>query len=315
MTSRVVPIAIAGAGPVAQTLGYLLTRRGSPVAVVASRTAAQAGNAARFIGNDVTPADYKALGRLAHPTLIAVTDTALPEVVRRIAATATTPSLALHTCGVAGPDVLAPLRQRGWSCGILHPMQTIPTRDHGITHVPGTTFGIGGDADAAAWANSLVERLEGRPLHIRPDAFALYHAAAVVAGNGMFAILEAASQLLQQAGVPRSQTLDALAPLARTSLANALLPDAPARLTGPVARGDLPTVRAHLDALRQHEYDEPSALAGQPLAATLYTALTAWLLVVARHRGGRSDSQHHIQQLIEAHVRGEGYEPSQSASS
>ncbi len=315
MTSPVAPIAIAGAGPVAQTLGHLLARRGCPVAAIASRSPIHAEQAARFIGEGVEVVDYDALGRLAHPTLIAVTDSALPDVVTRIAATATVPSLVLHTCGVAGPDALAPLREHGWSCGVLHPMQTVPTRDQGITQLPGAHFGIGGDEHATAWAGSLVERLEGRPLYVRPDAFALYHAGAVVAGNGMFAILEAAGQMLEQAGIPRATALEALAPLVHASLANALRPDAPDRMTGPVARGDIPTVRAHLDTLRQRLPHATSALTPQPPAAALYSALTTWLLLVARRRGHLSDAQRHIELLIAPHVRGEGYEPSESARS
>jgi predicted short-subunit dehydrogenase-like oxidoreductase (DUF2520 family) len=269
------PIAVAGAGPVAQSLGYLLACRGHAVNALASRSREHAERAARFVGADTTPLEYEDLGRLALPTIIAVSDSGLPEVARRMASAAATPSLVIHTCGVAGPDVLAPLRDRGWSCGVLHPLQTIPTREQGIEHLAGASFGIGGDPLAVDWAETLVRSLGGRSLRVRADGFALYHAAAVLAGNGTFALLEAATCLLGEAGVSREAALDALGPLCRSSLANALSSHADARLTGPVARGDVPTIQAHLTALSPFSRE----------ATDLYSTITTWLLRVARQQG------------------------------
>jgi len=282
------PIALAGAGPVAQSLGYLLSRRGHPVGAVASRSRAHAERAAHFIGSDTEMAEYEELGRRAMPTIIAVTDSGLPEVASRIASCAETPSVVIHTCGVAGPDVLDPLRERGWACGVLHPLQTIPTREQGCDHLVGASFGIGGDRLAVDWAETLVRALEGRPLHVKANGFALYHAAAVLAGNGTFALVEAATRLLAEAGVPRTEALSAIGPLCRSSLANALEPDGATRLTGPVARGDLPTVRAHLSGLSAFSQD----------AAALYSTVTTWLVSVARRRGLSPNISEQFDQLL-----------------
>lgn len=299
------PLAIAGAGPIAQSLGHLLARRGHVVVALASRSPGHAEEAARFVGAGVEPLDYRELGRRALPTIIAVSDTALPEVAGQIASTAAAPALVLHTCGVAGPDVLAPLRERGWSCGVLHPLQTVPSREQGIEHLVGAPFGIGGDSPAVAWAETLVRVLEGRPVLVRASGFALYHAAAVLAGNGIFALLDAATGLLVEAGVPREAAVDALGPLCRLSLANALGPAGGTRLTGPVARGDVSTISTHLAAL--------SPLGGE--AASIYRAVTVCLLQVARHRGLSPSAADQITHALAQQTHGEHDGSNQSASS
>jgi predicted short-subunit dehydrogenase-like oxidoreductase (DUF2520 family) len=282
-------VAIAGAGPVAQSLGYLLARRGHAVRAVASRSRAHAERAALWIGGGAEAVEYEDLGRLSLPTIVAVSDSALPEVARRMASTPGSSAIVVHTCGAAGADILEPLRALGWACGVLHPLQTVPTPEQGIHHLVGAVFGVGGDQAAVSWADALVQSLGGRSLRIRADRFPLYHAAAVLAGNGMFALLEAATSMMAEAGLADAEALDVLGPLCRSSLSNALLPDAAMRLTGPVARGDVATVEAHLAALSE----------STPEAAALYTTMSAWLLRVARQRGLRPGVAQELNDVLE----------------
>jgi predicted short-subunit dehydrogenase-like oxidoreductase (DUF2520 family) len=78
------------------------------------------------------------------------------------------------------------------------------------------------------------------------------------------------------AGASSPETaLQALAPLARASLENALAMGPAQALTGPVQRGDGSTVAAHLKALR-----------GMPgTVQALYRAAGLHTLVLARQRG------------------------------
>jgi predicted short-subunit dehydrogenase-like oxidoreductase (DUF2520 family) len=285
-------IAIAGAGPVAQSLGYLLARRGHAVKAVASRTHEHARQAALFIGGDTEAVEYEDLGRLALPTIVAVSDSALPEVARRMASTPGSSAIVVHTCGAAGSDVLGPLRNIGWACGVLHPLQTIPTPEQGVRHLAGAVFGVGGDRAAIRWAEALIDSLGGHPLRVRADRFPLYHAAAVLAGNGIFALLEAATAMLNEAGLADAEALDVLRPLCQSSLSNALMPDAALRLTGPVARGDVTTIESHLAALAE----------SRPDATALYKTVNMWLLRVARQRGLSPDVAQELNDVLNRRV-------------
>jgi len=298
----VASIAIAGAGPVAQSLGWLLSRSGYPVRAVASRTPERAAEAASFIGG-AEPASYEDLGRISLPTIVAVTDTALPDVAARIASATSRASIALHTCGANGPEVLSPLAERGWSVGVMHPLQSVPNREQGCSSLPEATFGVGGGEDAAAVASAMAAAIGGRVLRVRHDAFATYHAAAVVAGNGIFALFEAACAMMAAAGIDAANARGALAPLVRTSLANACEADRDRRLTGPVARGDAATIGRHVAALLAQRR-QVGPVGDAPDAALLYGALTSWLLPLAERRGLHPDLARSIRELARRSTHG-----------
>jgi len=270
-------LAIAGAGPMAQALGRVLHDRGLNVAAVASRSRERAERAARFIGPSVEFVTYEELPRVTRRILIAVSDRGIREVAERLAGSAGNEHIVLHTCGSQGPEALAALRRVGASCGVLHPLQTIPTPEAGAQALPGVPFAVGGDAAAASWAEELVALLDGVLLHVDADRFPLYHAGAVLAGNGAFAIVNAAADLFADAGIERGRALAALAPLCRRSLENALT-RGPEAITGPIARGDTVTLEAHQAALAA----EP------PEIVALYSAIKR---CIVRLRGAREDHE------------------------
>jgi len=268
-------IGIAGAGRVAQALGRLLRERGQSIAAVASRSAEHAASAAAFVGGGAQAVQYRELPRRVARIVIAVPDDAVGAVARMLAEAGMSGGMALHTCGTRGSEVLAVLAEAGVSCGALHPLQTVATPEQGVSALPGAAYAIDGEGEAAAWAGQLVKLLGGQLLRIPTACRPVYHAAAVMASNYIVALTGAAVILMEEAGVEEAAALRALAPLARTSLENALRHGPAAALTGPVERGDTGTVRMHL-----------AALAKAPLAvANLYRAAGLETLEIARRRG------------------------------
>jgi predicted short-subunit dehydrogenase-like oxidoreductase (DUF2520 family) len=163
----------------------------------------------------------------------------------------------------------------GVSCGGIHPLQTIRDASQGAAGLRSAAFAVSGDPQALTWAERIAAALSGHVLHIRPGARHLYHAAAVMASNYIAALMDSAEQLLLLAGVPEEDALGALAPLARTSLDNAVRLGALEALTGPVMRGDAATVAEHARALEGVERS----------VAELYRAAGLHALRMARRRG------------------------------
>jgi predicted short-subunit dehydrogenase-like oxidoreductase (DUF2520 family) len=91
--------------------------------------------------------------------------------------------------------------------------------------------------------------LQGRWIELRPGDKVLYHAAAVMACNYMVTLVKLATDLWQTFGVPTSEATRALLPLLRGTVNNIGNVGLPNCLTGPIARGDLGTIRKHLKAL------------------------------------------------------------------
>jgi predicted short-subunit dehydrogenase-like oxidoreductase (DUF2520 family) len=271
-------MAIVGTGRVAQAFGRLLADAGLPPLAVGGRTLVHAEHATLFISRTTKASSIAAIPSLADHVLIAVSDAAIRAVADELARGGMSGGVALHTSGAHGPELLDVLAARGVSCGVIHPLQTIADPTLGAAALRGATFGVSGNAAAIDWALQLVDAAEGIPLRIRANAFASYHAGAVMAGNAVIAAIDAAVVLLGAAGVEQRAALRAIGPLCLTSAQNALDIGPEAALTGPVQRGDAETVRAHVEALASCP----------PYVADLYRASGHALVEIAQ-RGGLAE--------------------------
>lgn len=282
-------IVIVGAGRVARALGRALRESGIGIAFVASRDGEHAREAADFIGAEA--ATFEQIAARATHLLIAVSDAAIEPVAVQLARGNV--RVALHTSGNYGPETLRPLAEAGVACGSIHPLQTIADPAEGAKALRGVAFGICGDLQAVAWAETLVHALDGRALRIEAEARPLYHAAAVMASNYITVLLDAARTLMSHAGVPADIALEALAPLARASVENAVRLGPVSSLTGPIVRGDASTVEAHMRAFAESHVEES--------IVNLYEAAGIAALQIAKQRGLPDD----ILERLERALRGE----------
>jgi predicted short-subunit dehydrogenase-like oxidoreductase (DUF2520 family) len=280
-------VAVVGAGRMAQALGRLLVRAGRPVVALAGRHPERTRAAAAFVG--APPAALADAPRLASRLLIAVSDDALTQVARTLAEAGMSDGAALHTSGAHGPEALAPLAQAGVCCGALHPLQTVPDPERGAAALEGAFFGVTAEGPAEAWALEIVQAARGVPLRIPAERRPLYHAAAVLAGNCLVGLVDAAVMLMSTAGVEQASALRALAPLVRTSAENALALGPERALTGPVERGDWRTLERHWKALAE----------APPSVRELYRACTRQLIALAARRGTAEAGLRRLEQLFE----------------
>lgn len=206
--------------------------------------------------------------------ILAVPDDRLEEVARGVASAGPAPPgcVAFHLAGALTTEVLAPLHAAGYAVGSLHPLQTVADPWSGADRLVGAAFAIAGEPEALAAARRLIRALRGTPLVVPPSLRPLYHAAAVFASNYFVALVAVAARLLKQAGIPDSEALPAILPLVRGTLDNLEHLGISAALTGPIARGDVDTVRRHLARL-------------SPRERTLYSALGLEALELAKAAG------------------------------
>lgn len=155
-------------------------------------------------------------------------------------------SVALHTSGSHTPAVLAPLSTMGFSVGGWHPLVPVAGVDPDVFR--GGAVGVSGEAAAVERGRRLAEAVSARPLAVQEGSHGRYHAAAVLASNGLVACLAAARDELE-AATGGAGSLDDLLPLARKALENVEERGLDGGLTGPVDRGDSGTVRRDLEGL------------------------------------------------------------------
>src|SRR5690606_24287151 len=100
-----------------------------------------------------------------------------------------------------------------------------------------------------------------------------YHAAAVFASNYLVTLAATAVRILREIGVPEEDALPALIPLMRGTLDNLEDLGLASALTGPIARGDLDTVRTHLARLSPDDRALYCALGRETLQLALAAGL------------------------------------------
>ncbi len=194
--------------------------------------------------------------------ILAVPDDVLHGVANEVAQMGPAPAgcVALHLSGALSTDVLGPLHGAGYTLGSLHPLQTVADPWSGVERLRGCAYAIAGEPGALAATRRLVATLDGRPMVIPPAMRPLYHAAAVFASNYVLAATAVVARTLAEAGIDEEEAIRATLPLMRGTMDNVEQLGLGAALTGPVARGDVDTVRLHLSRLSARERRLYSAL-------------------------------------------------------
>ncbi|MEO6323862.1 MAG: DUF2520 domain-containing protein [Thermoanaerobaculia bacterium] len=218
-------------------------------ALMACEVAASARSGRQTLAEGLPADDADA----ASVVILAVADGAIQPLAESLARSLSfgARAIVLHCSGVLDVSALESLHRQGCAVGSFHPLQTFPDKTERPAAFRGVTFGIEGDLEARAMARKLADRLEGFAVEIHPGTKALYHLAAVLAGNGAVGLIGAARDAMTAAGFERGQALAALGPLVLTSIEGALSRGPEAALSGPVSRGDDATLERHRAALRQ----------------------------------------------------------------
>ncbi|HSE10700.1 MAG TPA: DUF2520 domain-containing protein, partial [Nocardioidaceae bacterium] len=115
-------------------------------------------------------------------------------------------------------------------------------------------FGVTAEGDTEELAASLVADLGGSLIWVPEERRALYHAGLAHGANHLVTLVAQAMDLLRESGA--DDPAATLRPLLNAALDNALS-YGDAALTGPIVRGDVNTVRAHLADIAE---SSPSSL-------------------------------------------------------
>ncbi len=262
-------ITLIGAGNLAHALGPALRAAGYTIAAVAARETASSRRRAAMLAKSARAVAIPLAQATPDSDIIWIchTDDALEETARLLSRKpGWRGKIVFHSSGALTSNVLAPLKRAGAHVASFHPMMTfVPGTAPRLREVP---FAVEGDREAIAAARKIVRDLGAEVFVIEKRAKTLYHALGSFSSPLMVATLVTAERVGRAAGLGASQTRKLIAPILRQTFRNYQERGAAAAFSGPIKRGDLSTVRRHLQELKR-----------VPAAGEVYRALVKSALI------------------------------------
>lgn len=247
-------ISFLGAGALASGLARRLCERGVRVPEVLSRPAVESRRRAAALAREVgaVPGTMATAALACDVLLLAVPDAAIAgtakSLARRFARRAMRPRVVLHASGARDSSALAPLSALGIATGSAHPMMTFvaagPPPD-----LRGAYFALEGAPAAVRAGRSIARLLGALSFVLSPEKKPMYHAFGAMLSPMLAAELEAAANLGRRAGISPRVLRALMRPIVERTVANVLAEGAAHSFSGPLVRGDVDTVKAHLLAL------------------------------------------------------------------
>jgi predicted short-subunit dehydrogenase-like oxidoreductase (DUF2520 family) len=156
--------------------------------------------------------------------------------------------IVFHSSGALTSDDLAPLREQGAKVASLHPGMTFVRGP--APRMSGVAFAVEGDPAAVRVAKRIVRDLGGTTYAIDKRNKVLYHAFGSFASPLVVALMASLERVAKAAGIRPGDVKTMMVPLLRQTLQNYLQHDAASAFSGPLVRGDVATVRRHLEKLK-----------------------------------------------------------------
>lgn len=169
----------------------------------------------------------------------------------------------VHMSGAHSSECLKVLEIKGADVASLHPIQSIADVETAVKQLETSVFSIEGTQGALNSLIELLEKMQNTYFTIKSEQKTLYHMAACTVSNYLVTLVDAGLSMYESIGIDRETGYKALYPLIRGTVENLKHMDTKEALTGPIARGDINTVKAHLNAVHDKQLEDFYRYLGQ----------------------------------------------------
>jgi len=247
-------LAIIGTGVLGTSLGIALARRGYVIAGVADRRTGAARQASDLLGGVPHSTDAAQMARQADLILITTSDDAIADVCKTITAGGGIGNgdIVLHCSGALGSDSLVSARAHGASVASMHPIGVFADVETAVAHFSGIFYSLEGESGAVAEAEKMIADLGGFPLRVTPQQKMRLHIAACMVANYTATLMDMAASVMVHLSLSRNEVVRILLPLLAGVVRSLEESGLPRALTGPISRGDIATLRGHLETIGQN---------------------------------------------------------------
>ena len=283
-------IGFIGAGNVGGSLAVAMSNAGYPVTAVGSRAFASAQTFAGRISDCTAYENIQEVADRADFVFISTSDDAIKTVCDQVSWREG--QGVAHCSGAASGDQLQSAVDQGAAAGAFHPLQAFNSVENGVKAIPGVTFGIEGNDAIQSYLRGIASDIKGIPISLRPQDKVLYHVSGVLMGNLLAVLASVAASMWEKFDHTRDEGVRALSPMMPAVSSNLDSVGVPQAVAGPYVRGDIGTVRKHLEAV--------SSSAPEYLALYIELALVGLPFAVEKGALAPERSQE-IKELLESY--------------
>ena len=267
-------INIIGAGNVGKTIAHLFhTNQIATIKAVCNTSELSTMQALQFIGAGNYCSSITSLPA-ADITFIATNDASIAPCCVALSQNQhlQKDSTVAHFSGTLNSDVLEPLKKQRCHIASIHPMRSFINPTTSAGQYVGTYCAMEGDTLAISTLEPLFTAIGSLTYTIHKDKKSLYHAAGVFASNYVVALAQQALTCLTEAGLKKSLAMPIIHNLMQSVVANLGQASSPEQaLTGPIARGEIGVIKAHMQGIQD------------PVQKKLYTLLGRATLSLTSH--------------------------------
>ncbi len=277
-------IGFIGAGRVGFTLAKYMKLHGISVTGFYSRTREHSMEAAAFTDTLC----YETLDELVKDSdviFLTVSDRAVEEVYEGLKRLPLKGKILCHTSGAMTSKVFTDSLSIGVYGYSVHPIYAVSDKLTSYENFQNAFITIEGHEK---YRDELISLFSGMGLKtgvIGEEDKAKYHAAASIVSNMVCGIFDMAERLLMECGFSEKSAENALSGLFLDNAKGIVKRGAASQLTGPIERGDIDTVKKHLDTLSAQDREA-------------YKALAVLVLDLAKKKNGKGEAYEKLSRYI-----------------
>jgi predicted short-subunit dehydrogenase-like oxidoreductase (DUF2520 family) len=240
-------LAVIGAGKLAWSFVPALSEAGYNIISVISRDYSDAEELARSFNIPHYSDSVSDVPEDCEIIFLSVPDDQLNNIARQLSQSANSGKMYIHFSGVFSSDIIKDISSNAGLTASFHILQTFPSKKR--INIKNSYAAIEtGFKKAEEILYELAAELQLNAFIIPADKKTEYHLAAVFASNFLVANMHTASELFKLTG-SETDFNKCIAPIVEHTLSNIFSNGAVNALSGPVERGDLHTIKKHVDSL------------------------------------------------------------------
>ncbi len=244
---------IIGAGRVGATLTFQLVQKGFSVISVVEKDRSRIDYLKKefkwsFLKSSITPA----MINNSNVIILTVQDSQIKKITKRLAKYKINweGRIILHFSGTYPSSSLLPLKNLGALTASLHPIYSFSLNPCENRKIEEIWFSLEGEFITSDHIKNIFQPINMQVIRVDEHEKRVIHLACVFYANFFTALAKISTSILNKTNIPENKGLKILQPLIESTSYHILTQGISKGLTGPIKRGDIDTIKSHLDLLK-----------------------------------------------------------------